>query len=78
MQLAKSLQIVLMAEYYFNEQPATPGKIMSRWGGYLDNIEELDAAFFWHRALAKAEWLDPQASASCSKVGWEALEDAGN
>ncbi len=63
------------AEHYFNEQPATPGKIMSRWGGYLDNIEGFDAAFFGI-APREAEWLDPQ-QRLLLEVGWEALENAG-
>ncbi len=63
------------AEHYFNEQPATPGKIMSHWGGYLDNIEGFDAAFFGI-APREAEWLDPQ-QRLLLEVGWEALENAG-
>jgi len=63
------------AEHYFNEQPATPGKIMSRWGGYLDDIEGFDASFFGI-APREAEWLDPQ-QRLLLEVGWEALENAG-
>src|ERR1700743_2832367 len=31
---------------YFDPRPALPGKMSTRWGGFLDQIEMFDAAFF--------------------------------
>ncbi|MFO1456201.1 MAG: type I polyketide synthase [Steroidobacteraceae bacterium] len=61
--------------HYFDPRPATPGRIMSRWGGYLDNIDAFDTSFFG-MSPREVERLDPQQrlllEASC-----EALDDAG-
>lgn len=62
-------------ERFFDDRPATPGKIMSRWGGYLDDIDRFDAYFFGV-APVEAERLDPQ-QRLLLEVGWEALADAG-
>ena len=31
--------------HYHDPRPATPGRIMTRWGGFLDRIEDFDATF---------------------------------
>src|ERR1700676_1532679 len=31
---------------YFDANPQTPGKSYSRWGGFLNRVDEFDAAFF--------------------------------
>ncbi|MHB8521714.1 MAG: SDR family NAD(P)-dependent oxidoreductase [Limisphaerales bacterium] len=46
-----------------------------RWGGFLDGIDEFDAAFF-NIARAEAEQIDPQHRLLLQE-GWKALEDAG-
>ena len=30
----------------YHETPATPGRIMTRWGGFLDGLDRFDAQFF--------------------------------
>ena len=61
---------------YYDEQPATPGKVMSRWGGFIDQrFDEFDADFFGI-SRTYAERLDPQQRLSL-ETAWEALEDAG-
>jgi len=59
----------------YHETPATPGRIMSRWGGFLDDIDRFDAQFFG-LSPREADRLDPQ-QRLLLEVGWEALEDAG-
>ena len=48
---------------------------MTRWGGYLDRIDEFDADFFGI-SPREAERMDPQ-QRLLLETGWEALEDAG-
>lgn len=61
--------------HYFDPRPATPGRMMSRWGGYLDDIREFDAAFFGI-SPREAERMDPQ-QRLLLETAWEAIEDAG-
>jgi len=61
--------------HYFDPRPATPGRIMTRWGGFLDGIEMFDAGFFGI-SPREAERLDPQ-QRLILETAWEALEDAG-
>ena len=60
---------------YFDPRPATPGRMISRWGGFLDHIDEFDAEFFGI-SPREAERLDPQ-QRLLLETAWEALEDAG-
>jgi len=61
--------------HYFDPRPATPGRIMTRWGGFLPGIEDFDAAFFGI-SPREAERLDPQ-QRLVLETAWEALEDGG-
>lgn len=60
---------------WYDPTPATPGKVMSRYGGFLDGIDEMDAAFFGI-SPREAERLDPQ-QRLLLEVAWDALENAG-
>ena len=60
---------------YYNPRPGTPGKMATRWGGFLEGIDTFDAAFFGI-SPREAERLDPQ-QRLLLEVAWEALEDAG-
>jgi acyl transferase domain-containing protein/NAD(P)-dependent dehydrogenase (short-subunit alcohol dehydrogenase family)/acyl carrier protein len=60
---------------YYDARPATRGRMMTRWGGFLDGIEDFDAGFFGI-SPREAERLDPQ-QRLLLETAWEALEDAG-
>ncbi len=52
-----------------------PGKMISREGGYLEDIGDFDAGFF-NISDQEACWIDPQ-HRLLLEVSWKALEDAG-
>jgi phthiocerol/phenolphthiocerol synthesis type-I polyketide synthase B len=62
-------------EQFFDARPATPGKVMTRWGGFLDRLDGFDAEFFGI-SPREAERIDP-AQRLVLETAWEALEDAG-
>ncbi len=61
--------------HYYDARPATPGRVMTRWGGFLERLEEFDPLFFGI-SPREAERLDPQ-QRLLLETAWEALEDAG-
>jgi myxalamid-type polyketide synthase MxaE and MxaD len=63
------------ADAYFDPNPAAPGKMNTRWGGFLDDVAGFDAHFFGisHR---EAVQMDPQQRV-VTELAYEALEDAG-
>ena len=61
--------------HYFDPRAATPGRMTTRLGGFLDRINEFDAEFFGI-SPREAECLDPQ-QRLLLETAWEALEDAG-
>ena len=60
---------------FFDPATGAPGKMMVNRGGYLERIDEFDAAFFGI-SPREADVLDPQ-QRLLLETAWEALEDAG-
>jgi acyl transferase domain-containing protein len=60
---------------YYDPDTSAPGKMSTRWGGFLDHIDEFDADFFGI-SPREAVRVDPQQRVLL-EVAWEALENAG-
>lgn len=60
---------------YYDPDPDAAGKMYTRYGGYLKNIEGFDARFFGISAR-EAAVMDPQ-QRIVLEVTWEAIERAG-
>ena len=59
---------------YLDEDLAAPGKMTTRWGGFLDDVANFDADFFGI-SPREARQMDPQQRLAL-ELAWEALEDA--
>ncbi|MFI7670156.1 type I polyketide synthase [Nocardia sp. NPDC049526] len=62
-------------EDFYDDQPRTPGRMNTRWGGFLSDIDSFDAGFFGI-SQREAERMDPQQRLAL-EVSYEALADAG-
>jgi len=60
---------------FYHSEPATQGKMNTKWGGFIDQAGHFDAPFFGI-SPREATRMDPQ-QRLLLEVSWQALEDAG-
>src|SRR6478752_5510991 len=63
------------ADEFYDPDPAVPGRMTTKWGGFISDVAGFDAEFFGI-SPREAQATDPQQRALL-EVAWEALEHAG-
>ena len=62
-------------ERWYHENVEIPGKMITKWGGFIHDFEKFDAQFFGI-SPREALRMDPQ-QRWMLETAWESLEDAG-